>query len=512
MKMQTLLSRLPLWLTAALLAGCATAPTTQMAPNPAHVQSTKEPRKLFVFLDGTSNDWRARTNVRRLFELVAAQEDPTRLCLWVEGVGTKGVLGKGLGLGMKPRIMAGYGFLARNYRKGDEIYVFGFSRGALEARALCGMLAHCGLCRPQGAGEVPLDRIWDECRRLEEESISGLENRAEIGRVFERRLKTNRAQVRGDFPGRVFADVRVKFLGLWDTVPGLQFTKFNSSGEQVKDGRVNPQPRYKVKPYPNIDRIAQALSMDEVRSKFEPLLVGPPLVADKPEVFEVWFPGAHSDIGGGYSDSNEMAGVSLDWMLRLLGEDALIPGAYRVSADARGILHHPELDFWGSFASQRQQRLLPKNAIVHESFLNRVEATAPLRECLDPAAGKYVHLLYRPDPGVQTGDGRSATNAAHPFLTKPRRPDGTPDPDRSKWVFHEREFRAAFKIATTDAAESKPVTGRPLAPEVAQVKVAPVAAVVMPKPVIVAPSPAPTTASMASRMVKAVATKLLPAP
>ena len=66
MKMKPLHALLPLGLAAALLTGCVTAPTTQMAPNPAHIHSSAQHRKLFVFLDGTSNDWRARTNVRRL--------------------------------------------------------------------------------------------------------------------------------------------------------------------------------------------------------------------------------------------------------------------------------------------------------------------------------------------------------------------------------------------------------------------------------------------------------------
>ena len=522
MKLKTRLALLPLGLAAALLTGCALAPTTQMAPNPAHIHSDTPHRKLFVFLDGTSNDWRARTNVRRLFELVAAQEDPTRLCLWVEGVGTKGVLGKGLGLGMKPRILAGYDFLARNYREGDEIYVFGFSRGAFEARTLCGMLAHCGLCRTPGGElarqteKLPLDKLWKVCTELEEETVSGLAEKGAGSRRrgmsaksgirlgIEDRLKASRAEVASKVPGWKFTDAPVEFLGLWDTVPGLAFTTFNHDGEQLKHGHLNPQPRYKVKPYPNIKHIAHALSMDEVRSKFQPLLVGPPLVPGKTEVFEVWFPGAHSDIGGGYSDSNEVAGVSLDWMLNLLGRDALIPGTYKVRENPQGVIHHPELSFWGSFASKVDQRLLPPHAMVHQSFLDRLSARTPLWECLDPDKSQYVQMLYRPDPAVPGSDA----GPAHPFVEKPLLPDGKPDPDRSKWVFDTKKFRAAFTIATTSGAKAEAVTGMPLELHAAQVKTAAVTAAPLPMaaavvmPITQAPAPPRANAELAVKKVR----------
>ena len=106
-------------------------------------------------------------------------------------------------------------------------------------------------------------------------------------------------------------------------------------------------------------------------------------------------------------------------------------------------------------------------------------------------------MLYRPDPAVPG----SAAGPAHPFVEKPLLPDGKPDPDRSKWVFDTKKFRAAFTIATTSGAKAEAVTGMPLELHAAQVKTATVAAAPLPMaaavtmPVTQAPAPAASAAA-----------------
>lgn len=247
---------------AGLPMACSVSP--QIAPNPATPRAVEKQRQLLVFLDGTSNKWSTRSNVRRLFEVVAAQEDPTRICFYIEGVGTArgDVIGKALAFGLRERAMRAYEFLAQTYRPGDQIYVFGFSRGAHSARTLCGILAHCGLydatpqnVRPNETAKiaVPKDRIWNLCTTLPDIGS----NPSEVAVV----LEANRKRVAAEVGGK-FQSVEVEFLGLWDTVPGLQFTKYDEEGSQtgLPAGR---SPRYKVKPYPNI-------------RTFEPLLTPSP--------------------------------------------------------------------------------------------------------------------------------------------------------------------------------------------------------------------------------------------
>jgi hypothetical protein len=208
-------------------ASCAT-PKPQVTPNPLTASVLPGNRKLMVFFDGTSNEWRARTNVRRFFELAAAPEDPMRRCFWIEGVGTETIMGKALGHGMKPRIMSAYEFLARNYRVGDEIYVFGFSRGAFQARALCGMLAHCGLYEMKAGlnqrialrdEPIPSDEIWKLCRELPEEPQVGPDSERDfwssLGSDEKPRKLPKGAAVHASFLNRV------RHQGpLWESVKG----------------------------------------------------------------------------------------------------------------------------------------------------------------------------------------------------------------------------------------------------------------------------------------------------
>lgn len=424
-------------LVALVFAGCAASPRPQLVPNPVHATTlANSSRKLIVFLDGTSNEWRARTNVRRFFELAAAQEDPRRLCFWMEGVGTDSLVGKILGKGMRPRIMAAYDFLARNHREGDEIYVFGYSRGAFQARALCGMLAHCGLYAMETKASdryarrdepIPLDKIWKLYRDLPEPPRGGPD--------IEALLRGNRNAVAQRI-GRSFKPVEVRFLGLWDTVPGLQFTRFNDDGEQTYRGRRLDRPPYKVKPYPNIRTIAHALSIDEKRSQFRPLLVGPPLAPARTDVHEVWFPGVHSDVGGGYTDSNEMASLSLAWMIELLDGDSVIPGVYKLWLDARGgIIHHSERDFWGALGSDEVARQVPPGSAVHVSFLERLRATEPVWESDSGSEGPHRSRLYRPAIAASFWKGDS---------------------------FDERAFKRSFAIVKRGRAELIEEKGAPL--------------------------------------------------
>ena len=95
------------------------------------------PKSIFVFLDGTSNDKDSATNIWRLYQYVTKNNDPQMTAYYIEGVGTarKPIVMAALGLGQEARILRGYEFIMQEYRPGDKIYLFGFSRGAHEARA-----------------------------------------------------------------------------------------------------------------------------------------------------------------------------------------------------------------------------------------------------------------------------------------------------------------------------------------------------------------------------------------
>jgi uncharacterized protein (DUF2235 family) len=109
-------------------------------------------KRLSIFLDGTWNDPGTETNVSKLHSLVAAQglDGADQKSYYDPGVGTKPlekVLGGAVGLGLSLNVRQAYGWLLEHYVDNDEVYIFGFSRGAYTARSLGGLIAGCGLAK-----------------------------------------------------------------------------------------------------------------------------------------------------------------------------------------------------------------------------------------------------------------------------------------------------------------------------------------------------------------------------
>ena len=136
-----------------LTAGCATHIKTDCNKYPPHPHNNidpKKPKNIFVFFDGTANSPEFETNVWKLWEAVRDDGADQLLGIYCPGVGSlddKPLTGKVLGRGMEERILAGYGFITRNYvpERKDNIYIFGFSRGAHQARALSGLISYAGI-------------------------------------------------------------------------------------------------------------------------------------------------------------------------------------------------------------------------------------------------------------------------------------------------------------------------------------------------------------------------------
>ncbi|MGV3660183.1 MAG: T6SS phospholipase effector Tle1-like catalytic domain-containing protein [Prosthecobacter sp.] len=420
---------IPLFVVSTMLAACRTY-QVQAVPNPEAQRiiaqkDWNDRRQIEIYFDGTANNWAARTNVRRRFEVAAQAEDPSYPCLYIEGVGTDSLSGKIFGVGMRPRVLTAYKFLARNWRhrpagaaaegQDDRILVFGFSRGAFQARMLTGLMAHCGVphlprwhgerktVRPTPSEEAALDRlaedVWAYCEKhlldpTQEESAAGAQ-------VWRKRLEDNRSQLQAAMkqkhPAFEWDNPPVELLALWDTVPGLSFVKLSKLGEP-EGGRQ----RFKVRPYPNVKTVVHALSLDDRRSKFEPLLVGAPVDPSATNVYEVWFPGAHSDVGGGYTDSNDMSGSSFNWLQRVMRQQRITSKRVAVYEDPLALAHHPE-DLWmHRVTSQNVPRKVPAGAHIDRTVFRRADGGSHAEE------GRS-HAPYRPKNPVVGGpaDGRT---------------------------------------------------------------------------------------------------------
>ncbi|MBU0925016.1 DUF2235 domain-containing protein, partial [bacterium] len=108
--------------------------------------NSKERKKVALFLDGTANDRNSRTNISKVFEIVANQNKDNMYLFYNEGVGTSGrFLGAMTGWGTDKDVKEAYSFLSDYYKSGDKLYIFGFSRGAYTARILAGMLYTVGI-------------------------------------------------------------------------------------------------------------------------------------------------------------------------------------------------------------------------------------------------------------------------------------------------------------------------------------------------------------------------------
>ena len=317
--------------------------------------ASSQPKHIAIFFDGTNNEEESDTNVKRLHSLMTLQRRPDIATFYVEGVGSeKSVIGMGTGWGFKDRVKPAYQFLLDNYRPGDKIYVFGFSRGAFSARVLASLLYHAGL--PQHArlssgdiAEIVFDEVKDELTTEQE-----ADRRGKVHGTLNRE--------HGIVAGKA---VDVDIMGLWDTVEALGFPHW---GPRIKD-------KMGIAPYPvdidipnrrygdqlcNVKHAFHALSIDDNREWiFTPLLLGREalfrqcgkagamLDADgriiPGRLAEVWFSGAHSDVGGGYQDSM-LSGVSLNWMLDRIANTGtgILPPNTAVNEDPFGRSHDPE--------------------------------------------------------------------------------------------------------------------------------------------------------------------------
>ncbi|KDR86028.1 hypothetical protein GALMADRAFT_399158 [Galerina marginata CBS 339.88] len=287
-------------------------------------------RTVILCFDGTGDQFDDdNSNIVNFFTMLKKDDPEQQMVYYQAGIGTytvpqiaKPMMAKlhrlmdaMVGVHLDAHVMGGYEFLMQNYKAGDKIFLFGFSRGAYTARALAGMLHKVGLLPRDNHQQVPF-----AYKMYSREDKTGWEQSAAFKKAFS-------------------IDVNIELIGVWDTVGSvglvpkrLPFTTFNT---HVKNFR-------------------QALSLDEHRVRFKPNFFSRPTPEEmglglkwgekhipkkKPtrrhtlrelerqytrgqhctDVEEVWFAGCHCDVGGGAVKNevrNNLARISLRWMIR----------------------------------------------------------------------------------------------------------------------------------------------------------------------------------------------------
>lgn len=222
----------------------------------------------------------ANTNVYKFYKALAGTSG--QISGYDDGVGADGtpidhLLGGAIGEGLFGKIKAGYRFVAQHYNHGDQIYIFGFSRGAYTARSLAGMIAICGLPDQGKFSDGAIDAVFSVYRTRTNRESALLNLQHEYGN--------------NDI------NVEIAMVGVWDTVGALGIPGDVFAG---LDGDICGFLETNL--HPDVKAAYHAVSIDERRPEFVPTLWNPDSVAPGNKLEQIWFAGVHADVGGGYAD------------------------------------------------------------------------------------------------------------------------------------------------------------------------------------------------------------------
>jgi len=293
-------------------------------------------KKIVVLADGTGNGMLVQvSNICRLSQSLCLS-DKDQVVKYIPGVGTEGfkplaILDGATGFGVPSNVRKLYRFLSWNWEPGAAIYMFGFSRGAFTIRMLIDLIRVQGLLPTEFAGRRVSHQemvrnsedAWrafcaqDQERKKNIWVLLGLPKlRDAILGVWKKlRRQPSYADVQAAASDRKPAELSIDFVGLFDTVEA-----YGVPIEEMRD--VIHRFVFPIKfggdhtIWKNVQRVRQALSLDDERLTFHPIRVSL-LPGDDTRIQEVWFAGVHSDVGGGYPD-DMTAHSPLVWMIREL--------------------------------------------------------------------------------------------------------------------------------------------------------------------------------------------------
>jgi uncharacterized protein (DUF2235 family) len=388
-------------------------------------------KNIVICCDGTNNEFAEdRTNVIKLYYTL--EQTPGQTTYYHPGLGTmeataaltpvakmvtKG-LGLAMGYGLSRDLQDAYTFLMNHYEDDANLYVFGFSRGAYTARALCSLLKMYGLIRPGNDALVPYAvRMMMNIRDLEQRKSNGELSPAE------KAAQARYFQLAEDFSSTMCrTGVKPYFVGVWDTVSSVGW----------KDRPVKL-------PYtannPDIQIGRHAIAIDEKRAFFRTnrwMQPKDPQVEFGPkDCVQVWFAGVHCDVGGGYSEATSgLSKVALAWMLgeakaaglkvdpareaKVLGfsgggfvkEDAdadaheSLKGAWKIAEWVRKPHYDAATGRTEMRANRGRRRTIPAGSMVHESVRRR-------------HGGEYWKAAGVPENAVWVSTRRDELSASH---------------------------------------------------------------------------------------------------
>lgn len=362
-------------------------------------------RNIVLCLDGTNNRPRAggNTNVLRTYDLLDHADADRQVAYYGPGVGTSSspaawspparllsrYAGLAFGAGLRRDLADAYRFLVTAHRPGDRIFVFGFSRGAYTARALTGLLEVFGLLRPDAANLVPY--AVGEYTRRRDRSAADWKILRDYARIFARRVdgRTDHAPVH--------------FLGIWDSVKAAGTLRRELCWPYTRQ-------------LPHVAVVRHAVAIDERRRPYREYLLHRPdprhAVPSAQDLLEVWFAGAHSDVGGVCGSASALSDITLKWMVEQATEAGLLvrPRAlqavrHAVSEQSALAASRPASRLWRFLGTRA--RAVPDGALVHASVERRAAADPAYRQRL-PARHTVVDEGWAGPPPLTPAHRKAA--------------------------------------------------------------------------------------------------------
>jgi uncharacterized protein (DUF2235 family) len=277
-------------------------------------------RKLIVCCDGTwnmPNQPGAPTNVVKMLRAIRPVDDNggSQIVHYHPGIGTGNFvdrfMGGTVGVGLVSNVQSAYGFLVDNYFPGDEIYLFGFSRGAYTVRSLAGFVDLVGLVR-----KMDMELFIEVFEIYRKHRLIRTTNRPEdLAASFRPYLRGGDPAYRSLLAAlQRSRRISILFIGVWDTVGAL--------GVPVGPLRWIGRNRYNFHSTQLSESVRfayHALAIDEHRRAFRPSIWRRPTnrngspTSETQTLEQVWFAGAHSNVGGGYRDSG-LSDIAFLWM------------------------------------------------------------------------------------------------------------------------------------------------------------------------------------------------------
>jgi uncharacterized protein (DUF2235 family) len=373
-------------------------------------------KKIVVCCDGTGNEIGPElTNVFRISRL-AREAIPPQIVFYDEGIGTaiaptpegevaekaRRIIEQAKGTSIEKKVIAAYKFLMKYYEPGDQIFLFGFSRGAYAVRMLAAVIHKIGLLPRTtehlvGKGLINFEKFSSR-QKGDGDTIATPEyDLKDEAYIFGRGLSSR--------------PVSIDFVGVWDTVESLIRPRPKNSGELSLFAFTRRNPSVRI--------FRHAMAIDEQRQDFpvdlwkdeqdffaarqrffDPFPSEP---TGKQDVKQVWFAGCHADVGGGYPEKDAgLSKFSLIWMIEEatkagLSIDQELYNRMVLAKYSKGIVYvpptyampqEPMLQFpWNIRGGA--PRVIPENSFIHESVFRCMDEVSAYKPKNLPKTYRY---------------------------------------------------------------------------------------------------------------------------